>query len=39
VITNDFADEMKEITEKMGALNAAVMPNGINIKRNFLKIF
>jgi hypothetical protein len=32
VITNEFADKMKEISEKMGALNA-LTPDGVNIRR------
>jgi hypothetical protein len=34
MITNEFSEKMKEICEKMGALNA-LLPDGVNIQRNF----
>jgi hypothetical protein len=35
MVTNEFADKMKEICEKMATLNALI-PDGVDIQRNFL---
>jgi hypothetical protein len=34
MVTNEFAEKMNEICEKMGALNALI-PESVNIHRNF----